>query len=368
MRLLLRASRVVLPLVAAACAAEPEAADRSDDISVRPTDGSSKITVNVPAGMIAANVVVQRDDGAAGPIPVAPGAAVDVSPGRYCVWTVVNDFATTPDCRVEIANSTHVTYTLGGVTFTRSSQDLVFGVDWPTTTNPIGPKFLLLNGVVPHAAGEFKYDPMPIQGMDYYGFTVREGTVTTVDLTSTRGRAALRVLPSSDRTLPTHPNTIGSREVGIQLGVIVRVGGSGATYNAPSTLAAPDKPLLFRSNIFGDVYRTTHMSFRPRGGRGSLDTFQLTTATTPPVVQLGRLDIHPVAVTMPDGSVQNVGGKFAVGREVTQDGVVVQQSTEVDLLLGHGIDVLPGRYVINVSYKHPVDGADRSKTFTVNVP
>src|SRR5688572_17908061 len=111
MRLALRPVSLVLSLLLISCAGD-ELGERSDEVSVRPTEGSSKLTVNVAHGWAAADILVQREDGAADGIKVVPGGVTDLSPGKYCIRTVIGGFATQRACNLVIAEGTHVTYAL----------------------------------------------------------------------------------------------------------------------------------------------------------------------------------------------------------------------------------------------------------------
>ncbi len=346
----------LLSLTSACAASAPDSAERQDDVIVQPTGGSAKLTLTVPEGSAAAQLWAEREDHGAPALLLEPGVAVTVSPGAYCLWTKIGTFKTKMNCGLQIASGANLTYALGGVRFTRSTTDLVFGIDWPTSELSTVKDFLRRTDLLPHAPGSFRYDHLSGGEIDWYAFTVRPGQVTSVDLTSRYGRVAGRLLPSAaaDRALPTHPNREGEKTFGAE--VTLRItGGTVRSIRGRELLVALDAPVLFRAV----VATGEQASVAFRYSSGAAGTQLLTLGLGDSSLQLGRLDVDKVAVTMPDGSVSQVAGRFSVSR----DGTILER----ELALGHGIDLLPGAYRVDVSYEHPVDGAPFTANYLANV-
>lgn len=342
----------------AACAASSDSlSDMEADFTVRPTDASGTLLVTTPANVGSASIRVKHVDGEGPYQTLTPGAAKTLSPGTYCLWTNLGDFDTKEDCRIEIAAGAHVAYALGAVSFTRSSSDLLFGIDWPKVepvVAPVATSFFLRTDLLPHAAGKFSYPYGPMSTReevytDAIGIDVSEGKVTTVDLASTAGRSSLRLLPSIERALPTHPVVSGQ-------GIHVSIGrGNDLTHGAMASFV--DAPILFRGRegdvlVFLNDWRTPSQKWRVSRSFAN-------PGEAPSLVQLGRLDVETVAVFMRNNTVTRANGSFSVAF----DGKPILG----EMQLGYGVDLLPGKYDVTVHYEHPVDGAKRSQSFVADV-
>jgi hypothetical protein len=346
---------VLLAVSVTACAgAAPDGdADSTETgYTVQPTGSSAELQIAAPAGVggAAVKVLARRKDGAGMPLDMTDGAAKPVSPGTYCVWTRVTGtnpydilFETQADCAVDVATGAKLVYHLGAVTFFRSRDELLFGLDVGADSSYAdqASRRLLASAVaVPHANGAFEYTYVSMRNswgspaetmLDSFAFTVAPNATTKVDLVDTASRFGARIVPATPRALP---NT--------QARIDARVGTSNYTVtNSWFDMGSLGKPLLVRAKASAMVYVTAPSA--------------QTLALTQPVSDhaLGRLDVEDVAVTMPDGSTKTARGSVQVG--------VLTFPT------GSGIDLLPGTYDMTVSYAHPADGAKIVASYSANV-
>ncbi len=342
-----------------------------EDYTVRPTSGSATITVHGAGARTDVKVFAQKQGGPK--LQLVPETAKPVSPGTYCLWTSVLDprdgeVETQHMCDVEVAAASALDYTLGQVTFARSCSDLLLSVDLPTyqeTSTRAGVLLGRQTAAVPHAAGTFGY------ALDYLTTTsawgsgaggsssvlldkvegsVAEAGTASVDLCDVSGRAKLRLLPPPQRELPDYPGN----------GYTLNIRSNGRA-ETRKILTAPSfaKPVLVFAAPPANADATYVLDV------GSKDA-RLSVPLAPPSqpmkeIQLGRLDVADVEVTKPDGTKVMVAGTFRVtsaARDVYFD----------RLPTGHGLDLFPGTYTVEVTYVHPVDGAPMKDTHTVTLP
>lgn len=214
-------------------------------------------------------------------------------------------------------------------------------------------QFLRRTDPIPHASGHFSY-AYRFVGIDSIAFDVAAGATASVDLTSTTGKHALHLLPSTGRTLPTHSahDAVNGRVFGASVGLLT----NSAYANSVELLTGVDVPVLFMAQGHMQLPRV-----RLAYGSHVADELPLSPpGASPAVAPLGRIDAQKVAVTMPDGTTTMVDGTFAVLRG--------NDSLMSGLSLGHGVDVVSGTYAVRVSYRHPVDGASLTETFAATLP
>ncbi|MEA2748239.1 MAG: hypothetical protein QOI41_2382 [Myxococcales bacterium] len=337
--------------LACTAAAPQEASDSSEnDYTVTPTGGSGQLQITLPAGTGPALVFARRKDGAGPPIDLTDGKVKSVSPATYCIWTRVTgsnpydiQYETQSDCTVTVATGGSVVYALGAVAFTRSRNDLVFGLDVgadTSYTNQQTRRFLGSTKAIPHANGSFEYvyvtmksgwSGSPDTPLDAFAISVAAGATSTIDLVDTTNRFGTRILPATPRALPNAPTQI-SAQVGTS---------TYATTASWFDIGSLPKPVLVRAKASALLYVTTPAPQQ--------------IALTQPIVDrpLARLDVEDVAVTMPDGSIKKARGTVTIG------GFTMPTNA--------GIDLLPGTYSMNVSYVHPGDGATIVSSYTANV-
>lgn len=317
--------------------------------TVKPTGGSAEIEVSVPTGTISAKIFARRKDGAGTAVELTAGAAKAVSPGAYCVWTRVTGgnpydflFETQSDCNVTVTAGAKLVYALGAVSFTRARDELVFGLDvaHDQYVSDAARRMLATKGAIPHVPGAFEYTYVSTPDgygssrtvpLDAYAFTVAASATASVDLLDTTGRFGARVLPATGRALPN-----------AETGIDARVGTGPYTMTKGwADIARLGKPLLIRAKASAQVFV-------------SLPTAQ-SFALTQPVTDrpLGRLEIEDVQIAMPGGAAKTARGTAKIG--------------SLTLPTGTGVDLLPGKYDLTVSYVHPADGATIVDTYAADV-
>jgi hypothetical protein len=339
----MRLALYAVPLLVA-CAAPLDAVGEA---SSSETAGTTTLTVTAPPG-ISAVVRAERADKAGTEFGLDLDTPRVVTPGTYCVWTRIGAFDTARDCGVTVEANAPATYALGVVMFTRSTTDLLLGIDWPPSDNALVRDFLLHTGPLAHAAAKSTYDY--IKGDDIT-FTVAAGQVVTVDIASIVDHASLRLLPSPTRALPTlEPSETPVRGARIELG--------SQTFSGVR-FTALDAPLLARGRTAGKL-SLTYASY------AGLDLDIALAAPGAPVkaFPLGRLEVPQVEVAQPDGTILRVPGSCSIFAKSDGSTKAVQK----DMPLGFGFDVPYGDYDVTVSYRDPVSSTDRVQTFTVRLP
>lgn len=334
-------------LLLLACSSPVEASDSSGSAwTGNPVDGVGRLMVTVPAKTAAATLLAQRADGGADPITLTTDTLLDVSAGKYCLFTKVGGFETARDCSVSIAPGATVLYNFGAVTFTRTSAAFVWGIDFDADPTRPSVAFLRRKDAAPHAVGDFSYpymgDDEGARIADAIDVHVAAGVVNEIDLTSVAGRASAIFEPARWVSLE-------DATVGVDLALVF-----------PDYQTAPHQPFsAFGASFLVRGYEpATLRMFNPSSAWRN--DIALSPAGEPTKhIQLGRLEIDKVTVDMPDGSRRVVDGTFDVrsGRDVVVSGVP----------LGKGIDMMPGHYTATLHYTHPFDGAAVETTMDADV-
>lgn len=357
----MRSSYFLVGLSLALCAAcsigETETGTQDDDYTVHPTGGTSSLTVHGFGPRKDVRVFARKNEGEAPILSLTADTPREVSPGEYCVWTTVEDagrpVTTQRQCGIKIASGNAGEYTLGQVSFARSCSDKVFAVDVENPGSVLGRQ----SEPVPHAAGSFFYQLDQSSTFDWQGRvvgstslnaltgTVAEGATTTVDPCDVSKRQKLRIVPPAQRELPDTP-TVASYRL-----ELVKVGDDKTRTTATNVPLSFDKPLLIYAP--GDA-----PSYALRVSGNVLGP--LATADEPmKEIQLGRIDVADVDITKADGKHVAVRGTFLIrGNGFSLSGFTT----------GHGLDVFPGKYEVEVSYVHPVDGASMKDVHSVTIP
>jgi hypothetical protein len=334
---------------------------QAGDYTVHPTGATSTLTVHGFGPRADLRVLARKNEPGAPLLGLTADTAREVSPGTYCVWTTVQDRArrelpTQAQCDVQVAAGSAVEYTLGQVSFARSCSDKIFAVDVESgSSTNLGWQ----SEPVPHAAGSFFYQ---LDSANTFGWdgrverynslnvlkgTVTEGATTTVDPCDVTNRQKLRLVPPSQRELPNIENDYNARYTF----ELVEVGDDKTHTSAVTLGVSFDKPLLVYAP--GDA-----PSYALRVSGNVIGP--LATAQEPmKEIQLGRIDVADVDVTKADGSHVAVHGTFAIS------GNGFSMSS---FATGHGLDVFPGTYKVDVAYTHPVDGAPMKESYSVTVP
>lgn len=308
-----------------------------------PGGSSGLLTIHLPAGVEPQPISVRNVMG--GPhLPLfVSGEGRALSPGRYCVYTA----RTKDDCNVVVEGGARVTYNMGSVTFVRGRPDLVVGIDgWTLEIGLWADKLLSRTGAIPHPMGEFSYEYGRGMGRNV-SFRVAAAANTIVDLTDTTDRRAIRLLPSVGRTLPdSAPSEIQ-----------ICLDGSGVSRQCYSHFN-PDKPTLFFA-----AEGEERLSYTWRNS-GFLTQFKFGAVGAPVEVQLRRLDLNHVRVTMPDNSVKVVPGTAYVNSVIPGGGV---SGFYIEEPTGVGFDLPPSAYRVTTKYTHPADGQPWETTEIVDL-
>ena len=367
----------LIPL--AACSVGPGADEgASSDLTINPTGGEAagKLLVIAPNDIGSAKIFAQRslNGGTGALLELTPNVSQVVPTGNYCIWTRVDGIDTLPHCEA-VNPGTSTMNVLGAVKLTRSTQDLVFGVDWPA-----GTKLGQLVGrpeAIPHASGTVALgiDPMRVT------FDVAPDSVTTIDVAGA-DKPALRIVGSREHALPNpllgmdaascpqaapggpRPPPCKVGDFTYALRVLRALQGVPEIVSSArlEDLVAGGKALLLRAdqpttltlsyqkciNGVDDAHKTCF-------GTPHRDVEMATEANAPAtVVQLGRLEVPKIEFTKLDGTIVTVDGEFDVS---VGDTLLFER-----LPLGTGVDVLPSAavgqpYTVVRRYKSPNDGA-----------
>jgi hypothetical protein len=324
------------------------AAEESDDTesqtpayTVTPTGNAAQLLVTVPDGItLTPETTIVARRGSNPEVTLVPGEAHAVTAGEYCLTTRVGSFVSHPVCNVPVTNGQQTKVAFGAVTFDITPGERVLGADarnegvfFYANANPdIQP--LALPKALAHPAGTFTY----YFGPDHLKVTVEEGKLTTdmFDKPATSGLA--RLLPPATRDFPDAPEAMGFT---VYAGDWVSNG-----------IVRLDTPV---------VVRASSAQFRTYAGFQSVPVPLAAPGQPAAPVQLGRIDVDDVAVTMPDGTVAQVPGTFTVS-SAGLGNLCNACATK------HGVDAPPGAYQISVKYIHPGDGSVATYEETVNLP
>src|SRR5262249_49781309 len=153
-------SALCLVLLALASCTTP-AADgdgTSSDVVVNPEGGEAggKLLVVAPSGIGSAKIMAQRTGATSSGnvFELAANTSKLVPAGTYCVWTRIDAVDTLPNCDTVVTAGASTMHVLGAVKFTRSTSDLVLGLDWPVDA---GIHALVTRAAsVPHASGKVR--------------------------------------------------------------------------------------------------------------------------------------------------------------------------------------------------------------------
>jgi hypothetical protein len=378
--------------VAACSAVSGGNEEGNSDLTINPSGGEQggKLLVVAPNGVGSAQIMAKRivTGGTGAPIELTPNESKLVPAGSYCIWTRVDGIDTLPHCEAVNAGASTINV-LGSVKFTRSTDDLVFGVDWPS-----GSKLGQLVGrpdPVPHASGSITLGIDPIRFPNYtfpgldalrVSFDVAPDAVTTFDLTGA-DKPALRIVGSQKHQLPNSTlgrdpaASCGTSCYGSDFGYALRLVKPDQGNERPLSsmrledLVAGGKSLLVRADQSSTLTLTYQECMNGAWDFGGNSCFPFigapdhnaeeAAAMSSPatVVKLGRLEVNKVAFTKLDGTVVSVDGSF----DVSFGGSMLYQN----LALGTGVDVLPSSvvglpYTVTIRYKSPSDGTPITDT------
>ena len=330
-----------------ACATDPLAGLDCADCDgkadgTNPTGHLAGLTVNAPSGTVAAKIFAHRSDSTT-VFELQPGFIRGVQGGTYCVYTQVGQVMTRPDCTIAIPQGTNVTYSLGAVTFVHGANELIAGIDIPFTSNlcPHPVPLAAISGPIPHPVGSYAYTPCsPIddtyqyKAMPLISFDVSALATTTVDVTNSASHYAIRLLPSTGRTLPDVTGTTLLFETATSADIPLEW----------TAYAVHDRPLVF--------FDEPELWWFDRYA-GFLAGTEISLGST---VQLRRIDLNHARVTLPDNTVSIVPGTATI--ELVMDANNLAHTNEVVLdnhATGYGLDVLPGVYRVTTTFLEPTD-------------
>lgn len=332
---------------------EGEVGGKADEIN--PNAGTAVLTISAPDGA-PVHFLAQRLDEGGGVVELSTMAPVTLSPGRYCFWTTLPNFATKKDCSVDLVTGDNH-YGFGAVQFVRSSSDLLYGVDLPREEHQRLPEavyFLSHEEPVPHAVGAFEYAYRPEGRWTNSSWTmsvpveIAADEATEIDLVDLEGRRAVRIHPASDAALPDAP--LG------QLALCQR--GTSTPRNCGRFHNDAETPVLVFAPL-PDVQAMELWYFGSAFDPLKIDAFDLPETPGVTDVFLERLDVHDVEIDL-GGTVQTISGTVTIHLLERADGSHPVSPANVvasKMPTGTGIDVPPALYRVTTRFRHPADNA-----------
>jgi hypothetical protein len=302
-----------------------------------PMGGAGKLVITTPPGAALARLYAHRKDGQTQSIEFQNGVPQVVSSGAYCISTqLVSGAWTQEDCTAMVPAATTTTYALGTVTFVHGINERVWGID---NANGVS---IFQQGAIPHGAGTFTYGvgATPSLPQRTLQLSVTLGQNTNVDVTNIANPVGIRLLPSTNRTLPDVPGTVGGYTMEIRYSSSYDIVG----------YTVLDVPLLIVPAPGAQSVKVANASY-PVPGLGVTD------------VQLKRLDLNDVQVTLADGSMTMVHG--TVNITATQG----SQNASVAAFVptGYGLDLPAGTYIVTTAYVNPVTTEHLVDTETITL-
>jgi hypothetical protein len=319
---------------------------------VIPSVGAALLTVTVPPGTdLSSSRILARPAGSSGAIlSLKPGESKAVSAGTLCLWTEgLNPARKMSEACISLAEGSAQTYRLGSVQFVRSTNDFIYGLDGVRAglgyepPDPDQIRALLSHTEqLAHVPGTFAYRAA---ALGVFEISVEADKNTVFDVSSLIGQGAIRLLPPASRSLPDHGSGINGIE-----GLDLVYGGrhwSGVHY---PYFVAMQQPVAFIGWSGFAPLRLGPVS-KPLGNYN----IEFPPPGTIKEIQLQRLDVADVQMTLPDGTKQSVKGKVTIQYQNPADGLYHLLGKNMNT--GYGVDLPPGRYRIYIFYTSPLDGA-----------